>query len=158
MTWSPRKTNQPNKQKRTFLPGMLSNEQTHRLHRSTWHSFHRSQKCTFLEGTMPEEDTRIKKDVAHSSLPQLLCNTHRPISGGSCHKYHFCHDKTDLLLQQNIYVTLWQRFCRNKHTFVVTKKDLFWQQTCVCHDKTFVATKNDTWVSSRQRCRPHCKV
>ena len=42
-----------------------------------------------------------------------------------CHKYHFCHDKTHLLLH---FVT----FCNDKIYFL--------QQTCVCHDKSFVMT------------------
>ena len=35
------------------------------------------------------------------------------VIGGSCHKYHFCRDKTRLLSPHN--------FCRNKHNFVRTK-------------------------------------
>ena len=73
---------------------------------------------------MPKDDTGIKKDVAHSSLPQLLCNTRKPIIGGSCHKHHFCHDKTDLLSQQNIYVAQTSFHC-DEHTLVETKKDMF---------------------------------
>ena len=53
-------------------------------------------------------------------------NPHRSIIGGSCHKYHFCRDKTRLLSRQKYacrdktFCTV-QRFCRKKHTFVATK-------------------------------------
>ena len=93
------------------------------------------------------------------------------IIGGSCHKYHFCRDKSIIfvatkvrLSRQNFcrdihvfgatkgfgatnIILSRQKFCRGKHTFVATK-DVF------CHDKhvkhTFVATKDDTCGSSRQ--------
>ena len=48
---------------------------------------------------------------------------------------------TTKLLSQEIFVKTnlilsWQQLCHDKHIFVATK-DVF----CVCHDKTFVATK-----------------
>ena len=61
------------------------------------------------------------------------------ITGGSCHKYHFCHDKSFIttnacLSQQNIFVAT------NKHTFVATKDVLsrqnwyLWQLLPMIHD------------------------
>ena len=61
---------------------------------------------------------------------------------------HVCHDK--YLLQQKFCCgknILQQKFCRSKHTFVVQKMCFdttnmcLLQQTRVCCDKTFVATK-----------------
>ena len=77
-----------------------------------------------------------------------LANT---ITGSSCHKYHFCCDKTfvetNTSLSQQIFVMtkkllLQQNYvCHSKHTFVMTK-DMF------CHDKhIFTATK----LLSRQK-------
>ena len=67
------------------------------------------------------------------------------IIGRSCHKYHFCHDKsfvtTKICLPQQkfchdkIFLS-WQtqKFCHDKHTFVVTKDEF-------CHDEhMFIAT------------------
>ena len=54
------------------------------------------------------------------------------IAGKSCHMYHFCHDKTFVATNTPLSQ---QKFCHDKHAFVVTK-DVF------CHGKhTFVATK-----------------
>ena len=65
----------------------------------------------------------------------------KSITGGSCHKHHFCCAK---VLSRQTCV------CCNKRVFVATKHVLLWQiyacrnknmlqQTSVCRDKTFVA-------------------
>ena len=43
------------------------------------------------------------------------------IIGGSCHKYHFCRDKTCLLLQRKYAFVTTKIFCHNKHNLVATK-------------------------------------
>ena len=79
------------------------------------------------------------------------------VTGGSCHKYHFCHDKSFVVKKDMFVVTkllLWQ-------IFVTTKHLLSWQKYACrdktfCHDKhVFVATnmchnKNYTCGSSHQ--------
>ena len=58
-----------------------------------------------------------------------------PIIGGSCHKYHFCHDKC-VCHNKHMFVMTKSLFCHDKSMLVVTK--LLLQQAfdkCVCHDK-----------------------
>ena len=62
------------------------------------------------------------------------------ISGGSCHKYHFCRDKTQTHKNTSFVATKVclprENFCRNKIMFVTTSIG-------VCRDKhTFDATKD----------------
>ena len=67
---------------------------------------------------------------------------------GSCHKYHFCRDKsmiaaTKLLSEQN-YVLSRQAylFCRDKHKIKVKKKSKsMFVATNICRNKRFVTTK-----------------
>ena len=62
------------------------------------------------------------------------------IIGGSCHKYHFCRDKS--------FVVIKDVFCSSKHVFVAPKVSVLWRQNYVCRAKnmfdkhTFVATKD----------------
>ena len=99
-----------------------------------------------------------------NSKRQLLS----PITGRSCHKYHFCHAKTFVmtnmcLLQQThvcydktrsfvttkVCLSRQTRVCRGKHNFVTTKV-MAWQ-AYFCRNKRHVCRdKNDTRVSSRQ--------
>ena len=79
-------------------------------------------------------------------LPEVYVEAHKPslashclklIIGGSCHKYHFCHDnsfvKTDLCFVMTSILLSWQNiFCRDKHVFVVTR---------ACCNTGFVTTK-----------------
>ena len=66
--------------------------------------------------------------------------THYTIICGSCHKYHFCRDKSYVFVVTKYfccdkYLPRRTRVCRDKHTFVATK-DVF------CRDEyVFVATK-----------------
>ena len=60
------------------------------------------------------------------------------ITGGSCHRYYFCRDKsvvvTSLLLSwQHVFVTTKHVFCHNKSMLATTK--LLSRQNYVCHDK-----------------------
>ena len=59
------------------------------------------------------------------------CKTHIDyiyITGRSCHKYHFCRDKTSVTTN----------ICRDKHNFVAEK--VLSRQACFCRDKhAFVA-------------------
>ena len=59
-------------------------------------------------------------------------------SGGSCHKYHFCRDKTRLLSRQ-------KHACRDKHNFVATKP-------VFCRDKSMLVATN-TCLSQQNFCR-----
>ena len=72
------------------------------------------------------------------------------ISGGSCHKYHFCRD-TCLSRQNTSFVATKvclsrQNFCRNKHIFVATK--LLSRQK-YCHDKLTFVTTNTSFVATK---------
>ena len=71
------------------------------------------------------------------------------IISGSCHKYHFCHDKRYL----HNFVATKDVFCCDKPVFVATKLCLLWRKFCCnknilswqnfCCDKhTFVSTKD----------------
>ena len=75
------------------------------------------------------------------------------ITGGSCHKYHFCRDKqvfiatNRCLSRQNMSFVATkvclsgQNFCRDKHIFVAT--NVLPLQAYFCPDKhVFVATKH----------------
>ena len=79
---------------------------------------------------------------------------HQPwptVIGGSCHKYHFCRDKSICRDKHNIKYTFVATklclsrqvlsrptyFCRDQHTFVVTNILLSRQKTCFV---VFVAT------------------
>ena len=72
------------------------------------------------------------------TLRQCIKNTQLYLTiGGSCHKYHFCHNKHVIVATKQVFChdKVWlprQNFCRNKIMFVMTK--YFW------HDKSFVTT------------------
>ena len=53
--------------------------------------------------------------------------------GGSCHKYHFWHDKSFCLSRQNVFVTTKHVFCRDKIMFV---------RTNFCRDKIMFVMTN----------------
>ena len=105
-----------------------------------------SQKGHSLTNTAAESEAKIKQKIM-------------TVSGGSCHKCHFCRDKhlfcrdksmlamTKCLSWQTYFChnkifLLRQRFCRNKF--------LSWQ-TCVCHDKSFVATTKDMFCHDKSK-------
>ena len=65
----------------------------------------------------------------------------RAIIGGSCHKYHFCRNKSFVatntcLSRQYTSFVMTKYVCRDKH-----KTRLLLQQKSACYDKMFVATK-----------------
>ena len=70
------------------------------------------------------------------------------ITGGSCHKYHFCCDEsfvatnTRCPLCKIMFVTTKDMFCRDTQVFVVTNMCLLRQNVC--------CDKNSTCGSSRQ--------
>ena len=88
-------------------------------------------------------------------------NSLSTVTGGSCHKYHFCRDKTHLLSQQKYVccdetIVATKIFCCDKHNFVTTilllqqayfccgRRHVLLHQTCFCSDKSaccFVVTK-----------------
>ena len=105
---------------------------------------------------------------SRSPVSQEGCTEHnfsraalKTITGGSCHKYHFCQDKsfvaknTCLSWQQKKRLLIVmtkeclsrQNFCHDKYIYVTTNiccdKHTFVTQTYVCHDKhvSFVVTK-----------------
>ena len=100
--------------------------------------FHHSDSLTTLLSLKPQ-----KEQLSYSYLCTVKSKS---ITGSSCHKYNFCHDKsmlviimfilTKLLLQQIFVVCLsWQKWYL--HYFVTTK-------AMFCHDKhmfVFVTTK-----------------
>ena len=68
-----------------------------------------------------------------------------PITGGSCHKYHFCHDNTRILSRQKYAwrdktFVLTKLYLSRQNIFVATKVKYLWRQTRVCRHKSFVAT------------------
>ena len=61
------------------------------------------------------------------------------IIGGSCHKYHFCRDKSFVVCREkHVFVKTKHVFCRDKSMLVTTKR--LSRQTRVCCDKRFVVT------------------
>ena len=80
--------------------------------------------------------------VSHCYVDPFISNMPMCLIGGSCHKYHFCCNRS-----------IYMYACCDK-PFVVTKLCLLWQNFCgnnfflswqtrVCHDKhTFVVTKD----------------
>ena len=81
------------------------------------------------------------------------------IIGGSCHKYHFCRDKSFVatntcLSRQN--TSCRDKFCRDKIMFVATKyfcrEKYLSRQTRVCRNKRFVATKDLFCFSPTNTC------
>ena len=130
--------------------------------------------CSFTVFSPPPH-LNIRPLLALPSPSLQYCTS---IIGGRCHKYHFCHNKsfvmtnifcrdksilvvTKLLLQQILVMTKlclsWQRFCGNKHTFVMTK-DVFlsWktalQKKHVRHDK--LVTAEMMLLAAPARCTP----
>ena len=84
---------------------------------------------------MPKDDTGIKKDVAHSSLPQLLCNTRKPIIGGSLPQASFLSRQKQIFCHSKIYMS-------RKHHFTATSILLLRQKkTCFDNKHVFVLTK-----------------
>ena len=89
------------------------------------------------------------------------------IIGRSCHKYHFCRDKSicrdkhdikytfveikDVICRDKIMFSQ-QKFCRDQHTFDVTNILLSRQKTCfvVLSRQKFCRDKYDTFGSSCQ--------
>ena len=77
----------------------------------------------------------------------VISREHSGITGGSCHKYHFCRNKT------NMFVATKHVFLVVTKTFVATSLLLSWQtqylsqQTHICRNKT-CCDKNDTCGSS----------
>ena len=68
------------------------------------------------------------------------------IIGGSCHKYHFCRDKSFVMWQNFCAVCRRKTFvatniCRNKKNFVATN---------ICHNKQFCRDKTTSILLSRQ--------
>ena len=88
--------------------------------------------------TKSTPDTEIK--VPSAENPELT-----NIIGGSCHKYHFCRDKTRLLSRPKYA-------CRNKIMFFDIK--VLSRSKCVCRNKTFVATS--ILLSRQKTCFDTC--
>ena len=72
------------------------------------------------------------------------------ITGGSCHKYHFCRNKffvvTNMCISRQTrvchdktHLSLRQKYAGRDKTFVATKACFV--TTNICHEKSFVATK-----------------
>ena len=110
------------------------------------------------------------------------------ITGGSCHKYHFCRDKTtrvchdkhifvktNTCLSRQNYTCLSQAyFCQDKHLFVATKLHVFVatsillsRKTHFCRDKTRLlsrqkyAGRHKTFVTTNTRqhfCRDNAQA
>ena len=113
------------------------------------------QKCHNIEFYNLNSITLILKNSIIRSIWTYLT-----ITGGSCHKYHFCHDKffvvtsTCLLRENTSFVRTkvslpGQNVCQQKIMFVMTKyccrnkvnTCLSWQKFC-CDKHTFVKTKD----------------
>ena len=90
------------------------------------------------------------------------------ITGESCHKYHFCRDKTHLLSRQkyayrdkgfvatSILLSRQARVCRDKTHVCRDKRTVLSRQTYACRDKTFVVTdicRNKHVFVARRACR-----
>ena len=57
-----------------------------------------------------------------------------PITGGSCHKYNFCRDKSFVAADKTYLLSRQNYVC-------LDNRRVLSQETHVCRDKTFVATK-----------------
>ena len=78
--------------------------------------------------------SRFRVAVRHQADKQmrLAC-----IIGGSCYKYHFCHNKTRLLL------------LATKSIFVATKLLALSRQTHVCRNKTCLLSRQSMLVTTK---------
>ena len=83
-------------------------------------------RCKFPEGTDAEIQPWHSESLEFN-VPSAAHEYLTTIIGGSCHKSHFCRDKSLCLSRQNT-------------SFVATKVCLSRQKLCVCRDKCFVAT------------------
>ena len=82
----------------------------------------------------PEHTFSRRSALVHSVvLPHCSEN----IFGGSCHKYHFCRDKTRLLSRQNTSFVATKVYLP-RQSFVATKLCLS-RQNYVCCDKIFLS-------------------
>ena len=66
------------------------------------------------------------------------------IIGGSCHKYHFCRDKSILVATK---LLLRQIFVATKYNFVATK--VLSQQTYFCRDKRRICVDKHIFVATK---------
>jgi len=58
------------------------------------------------------------------------------IIGGSCHKYHFCRDKSFVATNKHVFVATKHVFCREKSLHAATK--LLSRHNYIYHDKIFL--------------------
>ena len=98
-----------------------------------------------------KEEDKIKYILKKSVTDPMYFNTSvflhtNTIIGGSCHKYHFCHDKrfftTNMcLLRQNMSFVATDVLLRQK--YACRGKTLVATNTCLMRQKYFVATKKN---------------
>ena len=83
------------------------------------------EKCNSWskQTTLSKSQSVLLKQISHTNH-QFCATTIAGIIGRSCHKYHFCHDKS---LSGQAY------FCCDKHMFV-------WH--AICHNKSMLARQH----------------
>ena len=81
--------------------------------------------------TTSSHSRAVSNDPSKKRPPNLTIAVFNSIIGGSCHKYHFCRNKSFVAKTKHVFCRkrLFFFFGHNKHVFVATS------------DKAFVATK-----------------
>ena len=108
---------------------------------STFHKTHeqksrRTQYISRHTDMTERADLHLNKQQSWQNALTTCIHWCRHITGRSCCKYHFCHDKRFAMTNKHTKGLLRQAyFCHNK-------RHLLLRQTCVCHNKSkIVATK-----------------
>ena len=121
---------------------------------------------------------QVFKGTVSREKSYLLLKFNEFIIGGSCHKYHFCHDKsfvaTNTLIHNKVYL-LRQKFCRDKSLaatkasqsrqnvcryiiiFVATKIRLS-RQAYFCRDKNYTCGSSRQWCTTSAEHFNHCTL
>ena len=96
-------------------------------------------KCLKLSGVFGMMKNRRKNLGVGWECGGRGGENNKTITGESCHKYDFCHDKHVFVMTKHV-------FCCDKHIFVVTKvhkhnfvaTDFLLRQAYICRDKQLV--------------------
>ena len=101
-------------------------------------------RCKFPEGTDAEIQPWHSESLEFN-VPSAAHEYLTTIIGGSCHKSHFCRDKSLCLSRQNTSFVA-TKVCLPRQNCVFVATNVLWRQTYFCRDQNY------TCGSSRQRC------
>ena len=130
----PTKTNQPNKQKCKFLPGMLSQMNRHIIYTDP-----HDKVSTGVKNVHFWRELCLKKTLGSKKMLHILpCHnvSVTPITGRSCHKYLFYRDNSSVMTNMLVI-----HVRHDKHLVCQDETHLLSRQRYACCDKTCVATK-----------------